>query len=51
MMKRDFKRYICPDIDIHSVPAEEGFAASGGAGGGSYGDFGDLELDPNNDNY
>lgn len=44
-MKRTLKVYICPDIDIHTVPAEEGFIASGNAGGGSYGDFGDLEMD------
>lgn len=50
-MKRTLKDYICPDIDIHTMPVEEGFALSGGAGSGSYGDLGDPEIDPYNDNY
>ena len=38
-MKREYRTYIAPAIEIHAVPAEEGFAVSGGAGGGEYGEF------------
>ena len=39
------KMYVSPFLEIHVLPAEVGFAMSGGSGSGEYGDFGDLGLE------
>ncbi len=34
--------YYTPTLDTYTMPAENGFQLSGGAGDGDYDDFGDL---------
>lgn len=47
-MKRTELIYVAPTIDIHYMPVEEGFALTGGAGDGDYGEY---EYDPYDINY
>ncbi|MBQ5634918.1 MAG: hypothetical protein IIX04_06905 [Alistipes sp.] len=49
--RRGYTKYICPDIDIHTMPVEDGFALSGNAGEGSYGELGEPEIGPYSGNY